>query len=561
MTSDSPSNTRIIILALSMFIPLGIVMGRLVELTLVHGAEYRLRADENRTMVRPIRAARGVILDRNGLVLTRNIPIQRMLEIAGDDSGPIPVEDVGRVYPFGKALAHAIGYVGEITKEELDHCKKNDTCTLSPGDVVGKTGLEKQFDEQLRGKDGAELVEVDANGNVIRIEGEEMPHAGKNIQTSLDLGLQQTMTKALDGRRGAAVAMNPEDGSVLGFVSSPAFDPNVFGAAVSGTVRVESNDKAIKDLLTDTIHFPLFNRAISGSYPPGSIFKLVTASAGLSSGKVMDQTTVADTGELKIGDFRYGNWYFDQFGRTEGVLGIARAIARSNDIFFYKVGEWVGPQLLADWAKKFGLGNKTGIDLPGEVDGLVPDPVWKERQMAERWFLGNTYHMAIGQGDLQVTPLQAVVMTAAAVTGERCEPHLSSSKLKDQHSKLCENIGISEEDRSLILDGMVGACSSGGTAFPFFPWNESGDPARVACKTGTAQHGGEKTKPHAWIAVAGPIVKEEGKGKKEEGRYALDLNSKKRIVLVVMLEEAGEGSAESGPVAKEILTEWFKKVQ
>ena len=500
---------RLIFFAGIMLAVLGLFSARLVELTVSKGQRYRRRADENRLTVLPIPAARGVILDRNGTVLARNT-------------------SEGRSYPYGAVFAHVIGYTGQADLQ---------------GDI-GKTGLEKQYDVSLRGQDGAQLIEVDANGKTVAAEGEKPAISGKNLQTTLDLPLQQTMDKALAGRRGAVVAVDPADGSILGLASSPSFDPDVFCGGREE--EKEKREKGIRLLLNDTINLPLFNRAISGAYPPGSIFKLVTATAGLSSGKVTNETTVTDTGELKVGDFRYGNWYFDQYHRTEGVLGIVRAITRSNDIFFYKTGEWVGPELLSQWAKTFGLGKETGVDLPGEIAGLVPDPLWKERQIGERWFLGNTYHMAIGQGDVRVTPLQAAMMTSAAVTGKLCTPHIAAAG-----PVACNDTGVSDNFRSMILDGMVGACSTGGTAFPFFPWNKSGDPAMVACKTGTAQHGGEQKKPHAWIAVAGPIIKN------EEQREKLDLGSRKRIVLVVLLEEAGEGSAEAGPVAKEILAEWF----
>lgn len=528
-----PSRLRVAVFVSVMLIVLGIVSARLMELTVIHGAENRLRADENRIIIRPIRATRGVILDRHGVVLTRNVPTKHLIDVPGDNSGTISVEDVGRMYPYGNIFAHVVGYVGEGDK---------------PGDIAGKTGLEKQYDSVLAGHDGAELIEVDANGKIVRTEGEELPLVGKNISTTLDLSLQQIMSKALagsprgeaGGRRGSAIAIDPLDGSVLGLVSSPSFDPNVFE-------KSDSRQSDIQTLLSDTANLPLFNRAVSGAYPPGSIFKLVTATAGLASGKVTNQTTVVDTGEIKLGTFRYGNWYFDQYHRTEGALGIVRALTRSNDIFFYKVGEWIGPNFLADWAKKFGLGKDTGVDLPGETNGLIPDPIWKERQIGERWFLGNTYHMAIGQGDVRVTPLQAALMTGVIATGKRCQPSIATSEA-ERH---CENIEIPDTDRSTVLTGMVGACSIGGTAFPFFEFTPM-----VACKTGTAQQGSEKKKPHAWFTVVAPMIRTTDSSGNEH--VVFDESSKKRIVLTVMLEEAGEGSAEAAPVAKEILTEWFK---
>ena len=583
------------IMVIIMMATLGIILSRLIVLTVFRGQELRRRADENRILIRKIPAPRGIIFDRNDKALTRNAP-------------------EGRAYPFGINFPHAIGYVGEVSEDEV----KNDS-SLNPGDVIGKTGMEKQYDKILRGTDGAELIEVDANGNLLGVLEDQLPQAGKDIHTHLDVDLQTAMTDSLEGRKGAAVAIDPVDGAVLGLVSSPRYDPNLFSGTTkrisengyqfsdvgsqskvnqSSVSRLETdklktdelitengepktdniNNDKLNAILSDTVNMPLFNRAISGEYPPGSIFKLVTATAGLSENKFNRQTLITDTGEIRVGDFRFGNWYFDQYGKTEGEIGVVRALTRSNDIFFYKAGEWLGPDLLAGWARKFGLGEKTGIDLPGETDGLIPDPKWKEKVTGERWFLGNTYHMAIGQGDVQLTPLQAVVMAGAVVTGQLCAPQII--RLPDNQItgstdyRTCQDIGLSSQNRNLILEGMIGACSSGGTAFPFFPWNQSiegltfneaihqlngmsGYPA-VACKTGTAQHGGKQAKPHAWIAVAGPIVKDEGRRTKDEGGYKLDLESKKRIALVVMLEDAGEGSYEAAPVAKKILEGWFR---
>ena len=302
-------------------------------------------------------------------------------------------------------------------------------------------------------------------------------------------------------------------GKVLGLVSSPAYDPG-----------------KVVDYLTDTENLYFLNRAISGTYPPGSVFKLVTAYAGLFEHKITAETKYEDTGEIRVGIYRYGNWYFDQYGKTEGSIDLVRALARSNDIYFYKVGEAVGVENLVKWARLFGLGQKTEIELPGETAGLVPDKLWKERKTGEQWFLGNTYHMAIGQGDLLTTPLQIARMTLGVVSGRLCQVSI----LKDK-APTCRDLGLKTEDIATVRQGMAQVCASGGTAFPFFNF----DPP-VLCKTGTAQHSGQKNeedKPHAWITVAYP-------GENPE------------MILTVMLEAAGEGSAEAGPVAKAILEEW-----
>jgi penicillin-binding protein 2 len=379
---------------------------------------------------------------------------------------------------------------------------------------VGRAGLEKMMEPRLRGRDGGRLVEVDSLGTEVRELGKNEAEQGTNINLSLDSRLQQIMYNAMATHKGSAVALDMQ-GKVMGIVSTPTYEPS-----------------HLTDYLKDTEKLYFLNRAIAGTYPPGSVFKLVTALAGLTDGKITSETQYEDTGEIKVGIYRYGNWYFDQYGRTEGSIGITRALGRSNDIYFYKVGESVGVDRLVYWSAKFGLGDKTGIELPGEVAGLVPDRLWKERATGEKWFLGNTYHMAIGQGDLLVTPIQVARMTLAVVSGRLCR----TSLLKDSGAE-CKDLGLKTGDIDLVREGMKQACASGGTAFPFFdfqPW--------VECKTGTAQHSGqvkEEDLPHAWITVAYP-------GENPE------------MILTVMLEAAGEGSAEAGPVAKAILEQWKK---
>jgi penicillin-binding protein 2 len=208
-------------------------------------------------------------------------------------------------------------------------------------------------------------------------------------------------------------------------------------------------------------------------------------------------------------------------------VNVEKALARSNDIYFYKLGEWLGVDKIVKWSSKMGVGKRTGIDLPGEATGFLPTPLWRERETGERWFLGNTYHLAIGQGDLLVTPLQVNRWTAGAVSGRLCKPRLDLGSKVD-----CEDLGVGDETKSLVMEGMKKGCESGGTAFPFFDLEKD-----VYCKTGTAQHGGEDTEPHAWITV---VISNE----KEVDQW---------VVVTVMLEEAGEGSEVAGPVARKIV--------
>jgi penicillin-binding protein 2 len=473
---------------------IALILAKVLYLQVVEGGQHQLTSYANHVELKRELAPRGIVYDRNGIPLVEN----------KDENG-----EIVRNYPLGAAIAPVLGYISETKEEELG-CK--DGSCYSPGMMVGRSGLERVMESALRGHDGGRLVEVDSAGKEIRELGSNLPEKGTDVHLSLDSKLQAEMYAAFEGRKGSAVALDMQ-GKVIGLVSSPSYDPS-----------------HIQDYLTDTEQYYFLNRPIAATYPPGSVYKLVTALAGLSEGKITRETEYEDTGEIKVGIYRYGNWYFDQYGKTEGNIDLTRALGRSNDIYFYKVGEALGVDHLVAWSRTFGLGRTTGIELPGEQDGLVPDQLWKERVTGEKWFLGNTYHMSIGQGDLLVTPLQVARMTLGAVSGRLCKVSLLKSS-----AVACSDLGLKTEDIEIIREGMRQACATGGTAFPFFasePW--------VLCKTGTAQHSGQKDEddlPHAWITVAYP-------GENPE------------IILTVMLESAGEGSAEAGPVAKRIIDAW-----
>lgn len=480
---------------------IALLMAKLIYLQVVAEGQYRLNAYNNHVELKRQVADRGVVYDRNKVELVINVP-------AGDKQT--------RVYPLGPAIAPVMGYISEVKEDEVG-CQEG--LCYSRGMYVGRSGVEKEFEVQLRGRDGGKLIEVDSSGQEIREMGGNLPESGNEIVLSLDSRLQKNMYEALGGKKGSAVALDMQ-GKVLGLVSSPAYDP-----------------AHLEDFLSDKEQLYFLNRAIAGTYPPGSVYKLVTSLAGLSEGKIEYDTEFEDTGEIKVGSYRYGNWYFDQYGGKEGSISVVRALARSNDIFFYKTGEEIGVDKLVSWSKKFGLGGKSGIELTGEKAGLVPDRLWKERATGEKWFLGNTYHMAIGQGDLLTTPAQVARMTLAAVTGRLCQVTL----LKENKVE-CSEIGLKTEDIAVVREGMRQACETGGTAFPLFDFEPY-----VECKTGTAQHSGQskndslseadKVLPHAWITIAYP-------GENPE------------MILTVMLEAAGEGSAVAGGVARTILDGW-----
>jgi penicillin-binding protein 2 len=324
-------------------------------------------------------------------------------------------------------------------------------------------------------------------------------------------------------RKGAVVASDARTGEILALVSSPSFDP-----------------EQVEEYL-DNKGLPLFNRAVSGEYPPGSVFKVVTATAALEEGKVNELTEIEDTGEIRVGVWRFGNWYYDQYGRKEGVLRIVRAIARSNDIFFYKLGEWLGIELLSDWAKYFGLASLTGIDLAGEAYGLMPTPAWKEEYKGEQWYLGDTYITAIGQGDILMTPLQVNQMVGIiASRGRLCQPMVVAREPEPNRQDNCQRLDISDRTLETVIEGMRQVCEAGGTAWPLFEFKVKGKRIEVAGKTGTAEFGDPEDKTHAWFSGFAPVTEPE-------------------IVVTVLLEAAGDGSDEAAPVAKELLRYWFSR--
>jgi len=498
-----------------------LMLTKLAELQLVFGSNNRKTADNNRLRQIANPAPRGLIFDRAKRQLVENIPLYRSCEVEektqtivcrkllrdealrAEVEGGVNAEklrtDVGRNYPYGKVLAHLLGYLGEVNEDEV----KNGSFRL--GDFVGRMGMEQQYEKNLRGVNGLEVTEVNTQGEIIRDLGKIEPVAGENLYLTVDAELSRVAYEALAGRPGAVVATEAKTGKVLVLVSSPSFDPN----------NLET--KYFQDPQT-----PLFFRTISGTYPPGSVFKIVTATAAIEEGKVDQNTLYKDSGIIQIGDFSFKNWYFTQYGRTEGEIGIVKAISRSTDTFFYKVGEWTGAQKVVDWAMIYGLGAKTGINLPGEAAGLVPDP-------QKEWYLGNTYHLAIGQGDLLVTPLQQNQLGAViANNGKWCKPILTENEAVD-----CRDLNLKKETLDLIKDGLVAACSPGGTAYPLFDFKP-----QVACKTGTAEIGDKAENTHAWLTAFAPA-------------------DDPQIVVTVLVEAGGQGSDQAAPIARKVLEKWF----
>lgn len=506
--ADWLTRVRVRLIWIVVVVSFAIVAARVFYLQVFEANQQLLLSESNHLEQVRIVAKRGNILDRKGEILAQS---RESEEVETDGT-----KGWKREYPLGMAGASILGYLSEVTEDELG-C--HDGLCYASGTMIGRYGIEAILETKLRGNDGGIIREVDVRGEVVRERGYNASEPGTDVSLTIDKKLQEIAYNAMDRARvndakvtGAVVAMNTQ-GEVLALVSYPTFDQN-----------------NVAEYIRDKSESYFLNRAISGAYPPGSIYKLITAYAGLESGKVTADTMIEDTGEIRIGEYRYGTWNFDQAGKKEGELSLVRALARSNDIYFYRVGEMVGVNDLVKMSKYFGLGAQSGIELANEAAGLVPDPLWKERRTGEKWFLGNTYHMSIGQGDLLVTPIQIARMSVASVTGRLCKSHIIKDTLAE-----CSDLKIPSQDIDVVKEGMKSACASGGTAFPFFSF----DPF-VLCKTGTAQHGGQKDKddlPHAWITVAYP-------GENPE------------MILTVLVESGGEGSSVAGPIAKQILEEW-----
>ena len=518
-----------------------ILFVRLFELQVIKGGYYKDLADGNRIRRVVIKAPRGDILARGGEVLSKNSDLEKWLffnyekgyyvETDSPDKKLTKINSWIRKYPLRDSASHITGYVGLVNTDEAG---KTDAQCINKGmrsadDTIGRSGLEEFYDCRLRGDDGEMLIEVEADGSFIRELGTKEPEKGEDIKTTIDYPLQEYVSTLFDGVTGAIIASDPT-GQILAMYSSPSYDPNLF---------VEGSEKTIEILNDDKL--PLFNRSISGKYPPGSIYKPLVATAALET-KVIDrgyhyQDTGSITFSTAYGNYSFSNWYFTQYGGSEGSIDVTRAIARSTDTFFYKIGELTGIDNIVSWSQKFGLSQKTGIDLSGEVEGLVPSPKWKEEVKGERWFLGNTYHLSIGQGDLLVTPI-AIHSAISAISngGELCKPHFVSG-FETGYNPNCLDLGIEESNIELVKEGMRKACSAGGTGYTFFDFEEKSG-VEVACKTGTAQVGTED-KTHAWFTVFGPVDEPE-------------------IVLTILVEEGGEGSKVAGPIARQVFDFWYK---
>lgn len=551
----------------------GILLFQLFYLQVIAGKKHFELSQNNRLRILPEEAPRGVIYDRKGAVLATNLPSLRVtlipnkfktardrletvaaqldlpsekvlfkIEEAGWDS-PYPItllrepdarqisyfsenpfpgvqieSDLARHYPYNELAVHTLGYVGEVTPENIK--KDRD---LKPGELIGKSGLEKLFEKELRGIKGGKAVEVDSRGEDLRVIREIEPLPGRSLTLTLDLELQQVAEEALGNLRGGVIAMNPNTGEILVLVSHPSYDPNLFLKSLS--------QREWEKLMT--LKAPFMNRVLS-AYPPGSTFKPIVALAALEEGKTNPGETFLSTGSMKIGNRIFGDWKKGGFG----VVNLERALAYSVDTVFYELGLRLGPEKIHDYAEQFGLGKPTGFMLP-ESEGLNPDPQWKSKAIKARWMGGDTANFAIGQGDLTATPLQmALAVSALANGGTLYTPLLVKEISPSRNEKTRvfppaprKKINLNPEQLEQVKKGMRAAVAYGTAAAVRF------NSLEVAGKTGSAEVAHSK-KPHAWFVSFAPY-------------------KNPSLVVVVFAEEAGHGGDVCAPIARKIYEKAF----
>jgi penicillin-binding protein 2 len=587
------SKRKILILS---FVVAGIfflLLLRLWHLQILNADDYRNMSENNRLRFVPVAASRGTILDRNGAVLVSNQPsfslavvpqevtnkddlLDRLAKLLGLDRAEMKerwekgkgsakyypvilasnisrdqVEIVEenhlrlqgveiemkpvREYASGVLAAHLLGYIGEISEEELNVQGFEE---YNPGDYLGKNGIERSWEKELHGNDGGRQLEVDARGRVLRTISESYPTVGNSVVLTIDVNLQKVAEKAFGDQAGAVVAMDVNTGEVLAFASNPGFDPALF----SGKMPADT----WKAYLEDKRH-PLENKALTGQYPPGSTFKIITALAGLEDGKIDEKTTVNCSGSYELGNSIFNCW--NRHGH--GVTNLKKALRESCDVYFYQLGERLGVDRIAAMAKRFMLGAPMGIGLAHEKAGVIPTAEWKQKRFAQRWFHGETLSVAIGQGYVSMTPIQMASMIATVANeGTVYRPFLvkrvidaDGKPLKEFKPELMGTTGISADKFRQVKQGLYAVVNEpGGT----------GGAARlsdvhVAGKTGSSQvvklRDSKQATPyqyrdHALFVAFAPYEKPE-------------------IAVAVVVEHGEHGGSAAAPIAGRILQAWF----
>lgn len=569
---------------------------RLYQLQIWQGDYFKNLAENNRLRIQEIPAPRGIIFDRHGIPLVESFPsfdvslfrqdvrdlrpvvdlLSRALSMSPEKlyarldgsknlsaAHPIKIKNnisreelaaietrrlelpgvmvdmvIRRNYPYQNLAAHLIGYLGEISQEELE---KEEYSNHKIGYMIGKYGIEKMYELQLMGEPGGRQIEVNALGRKVRVMGYVEPNPGNNLFLTLDLELQKAAEEAMAGKRGALVAMDPQNGDILAMVSKPDFNPNFFARGVSSEYW--------RYLITNPAH-PLQNRATQGQYPPGSVYKIITAIAALEEGLITPDTSFHCAGSFSFGNREYLCWRKE----GHGTVNLRRAIVESCDVYFYNLGLKLGVDRLAKYALGLGLGKITGFPLGNEKPGLIPTSSWKMKRWGIPWQPGENLSIAIGQGYNLVTPLQiAATLSAIANGGKYYRPRILKS-VQAPHGEILQEfypqeekiLSISSETRRLITEALWGVVNSpGGT----------GGRARVegfdvAGKTGTAQviqrregrgeYLGGEFKDHAWFACFAPLPNPQ-------------------ITVVVLVEHGGHGGATAAPIARQVLAAYYEQ--
>ncbi len=557
-----------------------VLIMRLWQLQILQGSKYRDLSEANRLRIMTIPAPRGILYDRNGIPLVRNSPyffasivpgefdkkkvelLSKLLDMPAKDifekiektevapftpirlkqglsfqevayiesrrsdfPGLIIEVEASREYVYGSIGSHVIGYLGKPTPSQT---KDPAFDNVPPDSFIGQWGAEMLFDKSLRGVPGEKVIEVDSLGREIRLLKEKPPIKGEDITLSLDINLQKAAEEAFGEKIGALVAVKTDTGEILGLVSKPSFDPNLFAKGIRYNEWLS--------LCQDKTR-PMLNRALQSQYPPGSVFKIITAIAGLEEGVIKLDTKVNCRGGINYGRWHFGCWRKE----GHGVMSLHKAIVESCDVYFYEVGKRLGIDKIYEYASSFGLGRETGIKLVNERKGIVPNTKWKMEQKKQPWYLGETFNTSIGQGYLAVTPIQlAVMMSAIANGGNLLKPTL----IKDSGPFFSGRAKVSHETLDIIKKALYGVVNeNGGTG-----WAAKSQFISVGGKTGTAQvvsmKYGSKYLPsqfrdHAWFVAIAPIEKPE-------------------IAISVFVEHGGHGGGAAAPIAKMAIEGYFK---
>jgi penicillin-binding protein 2 len=582
-----PGRQRVVVIATATIFAFLVLIGQLWYLQVLEGGRFLDASDKNRIRVRPIAAPRGILFDRHGMPLVDNrptftlsliprelprddetrdavlgrvasllrIPFQELTDavakVPPDSLLPVRVRrglslaDVAkveewklelpgvitevepqRVYPNSRFAAHLLGYVREASDEQLKQGR------YRRGEMVGQSGLERLLDEHLRGQDGGERIEVDAMGRPVRRVQQTEPHAGAQVVTTIDRGIQEAAERAMEGQAGAVVVMDPRNGDVLAMVSTPAFEIDRF----TGTIDREAWLRVVQDP-----NFPLLNRTIQTQYAPGSVFKIVVAAAGLQEGTITPLDRTNCSGEFQLGGTIFKDW--KEGGH--GTVDLRGAIQHSCNIFFYEAGLKIGGAAIVRYASAFGFGQPTAIDLPGEKFGLLPKPQAARGRQGRTFPVGETINMSIGQGTVLVTPMQvARFMAAVANGGVLWRPRLVQRVERPDRGVVWSDQG--QVNGHVELSPVVWAFLRQ-SLWAVVNDNGTGAAARIpgldiAGKTGTAQmiakSKAEKGQDHAWFAAFAPAKAPE-------------------VVVVVIAERGGKGGQVAAPIARKILNAIF----